>query len=261
MGLEGHPGRLWLIGGTSDSAAVAWELAQRGVPTIVSVTTAAAAHLYPVELGVQVAVGALTANSLPAFRQRHCIFGILDASHPFATAISALAMAAADRWGIPYLRLERPPVASAPWVRPFVDVDALLASDLLEGQRVLLTVGSRWLARFSPWQERCDLFARLLPSPVALTMALEAGFSADRLMALRPPVSPELERALWRQWAISVVVAKASGQAGGEVTKVQVAQELGVTLALIQRPQATYPACTGCAVEASQICQVWWLQG
>jgi len=260
VGLGSGSGRLWLIGGTSDSAAAARELAQRGVPTVVSVTTAAAVGLYPEGPGVQVAVGPLTAEALPAFRRRHRVFGILDASHPFATDISALAVAAAEDWGLPYLRLERPPLPPVPWVQSFADVETLLASNLLLGQRVLLTVGYRWLAQFAPWQERCCLFARLLPSTVALAAAAAAGFSADRLIALRPPISPELERALWQQWAISVVVAKASGQAGGESTKAQVAQDMGVTLALIQRPRLAYPACTACATEASQICQAWWQQ-
>ena len=36
----------------------------------------------------------------------------------------------------------------------------------------------------------------------------------DRIIAIRPPISRELEQALWQQWRISLVVTKASGQSG-----------------------------------------------
>lgn len=71
---------------------------------------------------------------------------------------------------------------------------------------------------------------------------------ALQLIALRPPISPELEQALWRQWRITTVIAtvitKASGRAGGEEVKRAIAQELGIQLILLARPDMTYPAQT-----------------
>ena len=50
-----------------------------------------------------------------------------------------------------------------------------------------------------------------------------------------------METALWQQWRISLVVTKASGTAGGEDIKRQVAAKLGIPLIVIARPQIAYP--------------------
>ncbi|MGK7895867.1 MAG: precorrin-6A/cobalt-precorrin-6A reductase, partial [Xenococcus sp. (in: cyanobacteria)] len=83
----------------------------------------------------------------------------------------------------------------------------------------------------------------------SLQTALDAGFSSDRIIALRPPINPELEIALWRQWDISLVVTKASGKPGGEDIKQQVANKLGIPLIAIARPAICYPQQTSCLEE------------
>lgn len=108
--------------------------------------------------------------------------------------------------------------------------ETLVAGDYLNQQRVLLTVGYKVLSLFQDWQARSTLFARILPAVTSLEATIAAGFSRDRIIALRPPVPFELEMALWRHWDISLVVTKASGVAGGEATKRQVAAQLGIPL-------------------------------
>ncbi|MDJ0704721.1 MAG: precorrin-6A/cobalt-precorrin-6A reductase [Leptolyngbyaceae cyanobacterium MO_188.B28] len=304
--------RLWLIGGTQESAQLAAEIAQTTLPCTITVTTASAKSLYPQADNLRIWVGAVTPNTIVAFIQQETIGAILDASHPFAVTVSQLAIATAQRLGIAYLRYERPGwvdggdgeageaggdgeagedggenvvetqhVASRdrragrdggdggvgqnpkskiqnpksqnskskiqnlkskiPTPLILDSFDALLAGDYLAGERVLLTVGYRTLGQFQPWQNRAALFARILPSMAALEAALAAGFTPDRLIALRPPISADMEEALWRQWNISLVVTKASGQAGGEDIKRKLAAKLGIQLAIISRPHLLYP--------------------
>ncbi len=184
----------------------------------------------------------------------------MDASHPFAVEISRGAIAAAQALQIPYWRYERPTITrSATTLIDYVpDLNAVLTDGLLAGQRVLLILGYRWLNHFRPWQDRGTLFARILPSAPALNAALAAGFTPDRLLALRPPVSPELETALWQQWDITRVMIKASGRAGGETVKVRVAEALGIPLTIINRPAQNYPNCYQCHDEITAVCQQWW---
>ena len=77
-------------------------------------------------------------------------------------------------------------------------------------------------------------------------MALDAGFDGKRIIALRPPITPELEIALWQQWQISLVVTKASGKVGGEEIKQKIAQKLNIPLIAISRPNITYPQQISC---------------
>ena len=251
--------RIWLIGGTSESGEIARELALQGIACTISVTTEAAKSLYPESPHLKIWVGKLDRVSIEGFLQQERIAVILDASHPYAAAISELAIATAQQYDLPYLRFERPVVGnegrSDRHVLHLPSFEALLAGDYLSGERVLLIVGYQILPRFQPWQERSTLFARLLPSKIALETALATGFTPDRLIALRPPVSPELEAALWRQWQITTVVTKASGKAGGEDVKRRVAAELGVKLMVIDRPVLSYPQETREVAEAVRFCQ------
>jgi precorrin-6A/cobalt-precorrin-6A reductase len=131
----------------------------------------------------------------------------------------------------------------------------LLAGDYLNRQRVLLTVGYKALSLFRSWQDRSTLFARILPAVTSLEAAVAAGFTSDRIIALRPPVTAELEKALWRHWDISLVVTKASGVAGGEDVKRTVAAEFGIPLVVIARPRVDYPQQTSDFSVALEFCR------
>lgn len=250
--------RLWLIGGTQESAELAKAIAYFHLPCIVTVTTEAARRLYPSIPCLQVWVGYLDAAQLDRFLKEQGIVAILDASHPYAAEISKIAIATAQKQQIPYLRYERPAIDASLQKQSVIELDSfdtLLSGDYLQGKRVLLTVGYRGLSRFRPWQEKSTLFARILPSVTALEAALQAGFTPDKLIAIRPPISTELETALWRQWDISLVVTKASGTAGGEEIKRRVATELGIPLVVITRPEVAYPQQTSNLETALEFCQ------
>ncbi|MBE9177628.1 cobalt-precorrin-6A reductase [Oculatella sp. LEGE 06141] len=250
---------LWLIGGTQESAQLARAIVQAHLPCVVTVTTEQARSLYPSVPGLRIWVGTLTAEQMASFLKLQRVSAILDASHPFAAAVSELAIAAATTHHLPYLRYERQswneqePADSE--VQHFETVDALLASHVLQGERVLLTMGYRRLQQFQPWQQAATLFARILPSATALEAALAAGFTPDRLIAIRPPIVAELETALWQQWHISTVVTKASGVAGGEAVKRQVAAALGVKLVIVDRPAIAYPHQTSNLQTALTFCK------
>lgn len=234
---------IWLIGGTADSKAIAAQLLPHAIPLAITVTTPQAQRLYPDHPLYRVHVGTLTAAQMPAFLREQQICGIVDASHPYARDISESAIAVAQDLHLPYLRYERPslPRDPDPTVTLVPDWRTFLAGDGWRDRRLLFTIGYRYLADLAPWQARSTLFVRILPSAIALDAALKAGFSPDRIIALRPPISLELETALWQQWGIEAVVTKASGQAGGEDVKRQVAQRLGVELIVIERPALAYP--------------------
>lgn len=262
--------KVWLIGGTSESAELARALSTQNITYVVTVTTSSATRLYPEQSRIR--IGAMSPKTMATFVTEQNIRCILDASHPFARQISQQAIA----FPIPYLRYERPAItghirscpptdhtatdgrpssgSNALRVTNVASLDELIDSDLLQDQRVLFTLGYRNLARFDSLRQTSQLFARVLPSVDAITAAIAAGFSPTEIIALRPPVSLAVEMALWQQWNISMVVAKASGKPGGEAIKRQAAQALGIALVLIQRPSITYPKQTDSITEAVIFC-------
>ncbi len=254
--------QIWLVGGTTESIELAHALLSCQLSCIITVTSQAARCHYPQDPRIQIHAGVLSADTLKSFIYAQRVGGILDASHPYATKISELAMAAAQQFQLPYLRFERPQIPpKLDWrerktlILEMETLSHLLCDDYLGQQRVLLTIGRQSLQFFKDWQHKCTLFVRILPYPEALQAALAAGFSCDRILALRPPISFELEKALWQHWNISLVVSKASGQPGGEQIKRQVAEALGVKLAIIQRPPMHYPQQTSDLPTAIQFCK------
>lgn len=244
MSTNGNCQQLWLIGGTQESAELAAAIACNGtIPCIISVTTQSARSLYPDAPNLQVWVGRLNQQQLEEFLQQQQISAVLDASHPYAVEISQSAIAISQKLQIPYLRYERPAIDNQPNERVIEldSFDTLLAGDYLTAARVLLTVGYRPLPLFQLWQAKASLFARILPSQVALQTALDAGFTSDRLICLRPPISADLERGLWQQWRINLVVSKASGSPGGEDIKRTIAAQLDIPLIVVNRPVVAYP--------------------
>ena len=251
-----HP-KIWLIGGTSDSATIAQNFAALSIPFVVTVTTATAKALYTDSAAV--VVGCMNKKMMRSLCLQNQIEAVVDASHPYAIEVSTQAIAVATELHLPYLRYERGNCPTAAVQNDSVieldSFDRLLAGNYLCRQRVLLTVGCKVLPRFQAWQDKATLFARVLPKMASLETALDAGFTSERLIAIRPPLNLALEKALWQQWQISLVVTKASGKAGGEDLKRQVAEDLGVSLIIITRPSITYPQQTSDLKEVWIFCQ------
>jgi precorrin-6A/cobalt-precorrin-6A reductase len=254
-------GVLWIIGGTGEAVRLASALAALQIPCLVTVTTEAARRAYSETPYLNVLVGSLDAAELEVFIRAWGVGAVLDASHPFAVEISRGAITAAQSLNIPYWRYERPVLkqsSSPEFIHSVSGLETILTPEVLSGERVLLTLGYRWLQQFAPWQTQAMLFARILPSPIALDAALQAGFTPERLIALRPPISRDLEKALWQQWRITRVITKASGAPGGEDTKRAIAEQLGIPLFVLNRPQLDYPVVCHSQEEILSLCQAWW---
>lgn len=245
---------IWIIGGTGDSAVLTSAISAITSDYIVTVTTPEARQLY--DVACNVIVGTMNEDSMAQFCHHHRISVIVDASHPFAVNVSQNAIAIARFLNIPYLRYKRAEVNSLtyPNCLQLNSFDTLLQGDYLLDRRVLLTVGCQVLPQFQSWQNRATLFARVLPKLNSLQIALDSGFSSDRIIALRPPFTEALEKALWQQWRVSLVVTKASGKSGGEDMKRKVARQLGISLITIARPKIIYPQQTSKISEVIKFC-------
>lgn len=233
--------KIWLIGGTIDSVTIAESIVSEQLTCLVTVATENIQISYPMSPYLTIKTGILNPDRIRLLCQQEKIIAIVDASHPYAVQISREAITVSQEDYIPYLRYERASLPSSPEIITLDNFDTLIKGNYLQGKRTLLTVGYKALPLFKIWQNHAVLFARVLPKIESLEVAIKAGFSGDRLIALRPPISAELERALWRQWNISLIVTKASGKEGGELIKRLVATELGVKIIIIKRPLVNYP--------------------
>jgi precorrin-6A/cobalt-precorrin-6A reductase len=227
-----------LLSGTSEGPILARALADAGFRVHATVTRQeACANLFgALPSGVAVEARGFTDESLAEFLRRKEVDLVLDATHPFAVRITRIAQDVCARLDFPYVRYERPDWP-APAGTHVVDSFAEAAARLPGlGARAMLTIGAKQLKHFAHLHEHMTLFARILPSPISLEQAFKEGFTAEKVLCLRPPFSQEFNRALFREYRVAVLVTKASGSEGGVVEKVAAARELGIEVLMIRRP-------------------------
>lgn len=158
------------------------------------------------------------------------ITAVIDATHPFATRISAAAAEACLRAGVPLIRLERPGWLARPgdrWhrVRDITEAAAVLP-DI--GRRVLLTLGRQHVAAFAYIRDAWFLIRSIDPPAPPLPPRHE-------LLTDRGPFTLDGELSLIDRRSLDLVVTRDSG---GELTaaKLDAARERDMPVLMIDRP-------------------------
>ncbi len=272
-----HPppaGAIWLVSGIGEGPRLARALLARGWRLRVSVVGEAAGRAYSPHPALELQVGALAgseaiAAALVAARRQGGFRWVVDGTHPFAERISADLLAACRHLDQPLLRLQRPPVAVAVPIpiqaastvlfestgagsslsrgikglprRQVLGSLADLAGLDLGGKRLLLAIGARRLGEALAHSPAKGHFARILPNPEALALALAAGLGDGQLACLHPagaatPTSGAIERALCRRWGIDAVLCRQSGGIT-ETLWSELCVDLGLELLVLRQPR------------------------
>lgn len=246
---EGVPVVILVLAGTSDAGKIISELAARGLGVLASSLTPYGAVLARAAGAGQVLTGPLDAAGMEEVLARYPVRLLVDATHPFATGISAEAHRAALRKGVPYLRWERPPGnASGPGVYRTASWEEAAWKAFSLGKVVFLTTGSRHLAPFVAEAARAPgrwLVARVLPVTESLEACQRLGLLPSQIVAMQGPFSRELNRALFSFYQAEVVVTKESGPQGGVEAKIAAARDLNLPLVVVERPASLPGPATG----------------
>ena len=209
---------IWLLAGTGDGPPLAAALLARGWWVRVSVVTTEALRAYAPHPRLQLQAGPLAGEAaVELLLERHRPAWVVDASHPFASRISHHLAAVCRRRAQPWLSLQRAAVSGADAVpdqrRVLLPELAALGQLDLQGERLLLGIGSRQLPAALALIPGVVPFARVLDRPASLQLALAAGLPDGHLACLRPDPLADgaLEQALCRRWRITAVLCRQSG--------------------------------------------------
>lgn len=240
--------RILILGGTGEARELAAELTAAGIDSLSSLAGRVRQPRLPdgpVRIG-----GFGGADGLAAFLRAEGITTIIDATHPFAIAITRNAAEAASRTGVPLLVLRRPAWPADPSWDAVPDIHAAAAAVRgWGGECVFLTTGRRDLGAFAADEEHRFLVRAVDPPdgpvPPHMTLVLDRG-----------PYSVDGESALMREHGAGLLVTKNSG---GPMTaaKLQAARDLGVRVIVVQRP----PLPAGASVVATVAEAAAWIGG
>jgi precorrin-6A/cobalt-precorrin-6A reductase len=236
--------RVLVLGGTSEASALAAMLARRsGIDAIISLagrTKDPRPSPLPSRSG-----GFGGAEGLATWLIEHRIEAVVDATHPFAAAMSRNAAEACSRLRLPLLGLRRPPWLAQPgdrWIAVATMADAVAALGVMP-RRVFLTVGRLELAPFAAAPQHNYLVRSIEPIGDAL-----AAPNVDSLRA-RGPFDEAAERALLEREHIDIVVTKNScGSA--TYAKIPAARALGLPVVVVARPEKP-PVAEAASAEAA----------
>ncbi len=215
--------RILILGGTAEARRLADCLGDHAV-----ITSLAGRTRNPAQTAGEMRVGGFGGtDALAAYLREVGIEAVVDATHPFATQISANAVAACVQEHVPRLALVRPP-----WQAEFGDrwtevTDAEAAAQALGGYaKAFLAVGRQGLAPFAHCRD-IAFVVRVVELPETVPLAHAT------VVVGRGPFALAAERTLLAEHHIDVVVAK---NAGGDRAKLDAAREGNIPVILIARP-------------------------
>jgi precorrin-6A/cobalt-precorrin-6A reductase len=245
--LETGMARILILGGTAEARQFAGRLAGRiGLEVTLSLagrTATPAVQPVPVRVG-----GFGGAAGLSNYLVSERIDALIDATHPYATVISANAVEAARRSGVPSIALRRPPwiaVSGDRWI-VVSDVGEAVRTIGQTPRRVFVALGRNELAPFGEAPQHYYLIRSVDPVDPPLPLP-HVGYVTGR-----GPFSEADDRDLMAEHRIDVVVAKNSG-GGATYGKIAAARVLGIDVIMLRRP----PAPDGAAVETIEDAIAW----
>jgi precorrin-6A/cobalt-precorrin-6A reductase len=226
------PLRLLILGGTSEAGALARQVADQ--PDVAAILSLAGATAEPAPTPITRRIGGFGgAEGLAAFLAREHIDAVIDATHPFASRISANAVAACATTRTPLVVFTRPPWTREPgdrWIEVAAVDDAVPALGT-QPKTVLLTQGRLQLGVFTQAPQH-RYIVRTIDRPTEIDALPEC-----KLILARGPFSVANELALMRNEGVETLVTKNSG---GDATyaKIEAARALEIEVVIVRRPPA-----------------------
>ncbi|RQD73578.1 MAG: precorrin-6A reductase [Candidatus Syntrophonatronum acetioxidans] len=232
-----------VLGGTTEGKRIDSLLREKGFNTVLAAVTEYGVALAREEGSLYTRQGALEMEGMSRLIKEKNIKMVVDATHPFAVQASLNAMEAARSQGRDYLRLERPSLetVSSSRISWAEDFKQAAGEAVKSREKVFLAIGVNNLQVFFKKAEEAgvEIIARVLPLSSSLDKCLKLGLKPSRVVAIQGGGSRELNKALFKEFKVGVLVTKDSGKEWTE-EKVKGALELGMKVIIVKRPLLHY---------------------
>ncbi|MBQ9716562.1 MAG: precorrin-6A reductase, partial [Clostridia bacterium] len=226
--------KLCLFAGTTEGRQLA-EILHDAADLTVCVATEYGEILLDGIEGITVHTGRMDADEMVQFFADNRFDRILDATHPYAQAVTENIRQAAERTNTPVMRSLREnewQFGDAVYVST---VEA--ARDYLTDKdgNIFLTTGSKELASYVGL-DMSRVWARVLPTVSSLEACAAAGIASAHIIAAQGPFSEEINIAQMNMISAKYMVTKSSGKNGGFDEKIRAAKSVGAVPVVIGQP-------------------------
>ncbi len=247
-----------IFGGTTEGRLLAEAFRNTELDIHICVATDYGAALLPAGDNITVHAGRMEETEMEAFLKGLGAAYCLDATHPYAAAVTENLYRACRNQKVAYIRVcreddksrlecqsgereerKRQQTAGGRVISVRSVAEAAAFLNTVEGN-VLITTGSKELDCYtavSDYKNRC--FVRILPALEAMEKCRELGFSGRNLIAVQGPFEEEFNYALLKQIQAAWMVTKASGKEGGFPEKCEAALRAGCDILVVERPAET----------------------
>lgn len=231
---------LCVFAGTTEGRRLLEFLAGQAVRVLACVATEYGETLIPRADNIEVSARRLDGAEMTALLTSRPFDLVIDATHPFATQVSENLVAACERTGVEYLRLNRGETQA--------DGDAFIVGSIREaadflakhpGNALLATGGKELMpyAAVADYRER--FYPRVLPTVASLEACAAAGFAPSHIIAQQGPFSVDMNAATLKAIRAAWLVTKASGDSGGFGEKLRAARLAGARCIVVGQPEQT----------------------
>ncbi len=232
--------QILIFGGTTEGRRLAETMCAAGFFCTVSVATQYGEQVMKEMPSLTLHRGRLDAGQMEEFIKEGGFFAVVDATHPFAVEVSENIRKSLSGMSLPYIRLKRDTdMREAQKERLLWFRDMESCGEVLQETtgNILLTTGSKDLAAFSEGELKKRLYVRILPNEESIALCEKQGICGKQIIAMQGPFSTEMNEAIIRQFHISYLVTKESGNTGGFFEKVRAAGNAGIPVMVIGNPE------------------------
>lgn len=230
--------RALVFSGTSEGKEICHFLSEKSVEATVCVATDFGREVMDELQGVSIHTGRLQLEDMISFVHGYDI--VIDATHPYATAVTENIVEACSQTHTEYVRLLREDTFdnngnSQVITVPDVKQAAEYLKDNSEG-KIFISTGSKELHEYQvipDYKER--IIARVLPVEASIKKCEELGLK--HTIYEKGPFGYEQNKAAFSEENAEWLVTKSGGKAGGFDEKLDAALELGMKVIVITRPE------------------------
>lgn len=233
--------KILIFSGTTEGRILTEKLSRLPVQLLVSVATEYGRECAGEYENTKILTGRMDADSIRALLLERKINLVIDATHPFARAVTENIRSACEQTDTRYIRCLREKNAAVEESGNLIVTESVAqAAEYLKGTQgnIFIATGSKELRLYTSipeYKERC--YARVLSTQKAVEDSVALGFEGAHLIAMQGPFSRELNCAMLRQTKAVYFVTKESGKSGGFDEKMKAARDAEAVLVVIARPE------------------------